>query len=101
MQWPGILIAASVTVLLMTRGRVSNEDETERERWEGELALLGNARVYAGLIRERMVSAIQHEDVGVLRVALEDMRKLERLIIQTQLWIKKNHKEYRNEDRRL
>lgn len=61
--------------------------ETRREIQEGNLARLGNALVYLGLIRERVKAAGQP---GLLFPALEDIQCVEALILRTQQSIAKD-----------
>lgn len=72
----------------MTRGRISDQGETAREGSEGALASLGNARVYAILVRDRVKAAIVMRNTDVLSLAVADLEKLETLIQQAQAWIK-------------
>lgn len=68
----------------MTRGRQSDEEITRREGVEGTLSVLGNARVYTRLVRDRVAAAMLVRDTNVLQVAIQDLDQLEQLIKRAQ-----------------
>lgn len=68
-------------------GRKKNEIEKQREAYEGDLALLGNARAYMALVYER-IDATQVLDIHhVTAPALEDIKRADELIrcVQTRI----------------
>lgn len=69
----------------MTRGRISAAVEAAREIDEGALAMLGNARVYLRLVKERVSMAATNGHESLLSPALDDLRHAERLIQAAQV----------------
>lgn len=68
----------------MTRGLMTAPDEALREALEGDLAGLGNARVFLRLVGERLKVANRMETTGLLGPALDDLAQAERLIVSVQ-----------------
>ena len=66
------------------RGRKNYEVEAQREQVEGQMALLGNARVYLRMVSERMKVAAHYGLADVLIPALEDAQRAEELIVKVQ-----------------
>lgn len=65
--------------------RYSGTDAARIEEIEGDLALLGNARIYAKLLRERVGIAAQAGGMAaVLSHALDDIQRMDDLIRRTQ-----------------
>jgi hypothetical protein len=68
--------------------RLPDKVELEREGIEGDLALLGNALVYLGLIGERLGTAVRiGQQQAILAPAIEDIGRVERLMRQVQVRI--------------
>lgn len=66
-------------------GRLSDAEEAKREQIEGDLALLGSARVYLQLVTERVVEATRITRQGnLLSPAMSDLQAVERLICAVQ-----------------
>jgi hypothetical protein len=68
----------------MRRGRFDTRLETHREAVEGDLADLGNARVYLDLIRTRVRHAARAGHRELLFPALEDLLRVEQLVTNVQ-----------------
>lgn len=67
----------------MTRGRLSNEAEAKRSEIEGDLALLGNLRVYCQLVDERVRAGV-HVAPALLSPVLDDTAAIDRLAVRLQ-----------------
>ena len=76
--------------------RIPNKVEVIRERDEGELGCLGNARVYVRLVRMRVWLASRRQR-ELLLPALEDLELLDALLRKVQSQIKERE-EKRNEN---
>jgi hypothetical protein len=77
----------------MTRGRIKSDLEQTREHVEGDLAILGSARVLMELVADREGLAQQTGQTSVLRVCGEDLQRCERLINRVQTRIRKRFEE--------
>jgi hypothetical protein len=72
----------------MTRGRLTEEDEAAREEVEDCLASLGIVRIYTDLVKTRVMAAIRMGSTNALSMAMEDLDRIDRLIVKEQKRIK-------------
>ena len=67
-------------------GRLGNQEEAQREEIEGDLAILGNARVYLRLIDERLRLAAGKPEI--VSPAVENLHAADILMLRLQDRIK-------------
>ena len=72
----------------MTRGRKQPDVEATRELVEGDLSLLGNARVYLRLVGLRLRVVAQGNQGELINPAIDDLRQVDQLIDQVQAHIR-------------
>jgi hypothetical protein len=68
--------------------RKNNDIEGKRAEDEGDLGMLGNARVYLQLVNERVDQAVQLGYGDLLAPALEDIFRADQLIFRAQTHIR-------------
>ena len=70
------------------RGRISEVEEAAREGVEGNLAILGNARVLMRLVMDRLELASKTGQTAALPPARDDLARADQLITRVQARIK-------------